>query len=335
MYKISSFALQKVGRRHTVCEDAFVCVDQIDDNTPNLSLYAVLDGHGDEKAAEFVRDNVKAYLTAAEGFDKKDYVTALRKCIRRLHDEIVDTAASKGGTTLSLALVDRKKFVGQTILAFLGDSPIFIRRRHLYQRESNVFQAFSLHDTSNPRIVSRVSAASNGNGILSPPWESRRCPPRGINVYGSIGDALYEPFIIRQFVDAAKTLRDPQQWQTVKKHLEESETMSAVARRQAALHSVNTLAFYLSDNAIPSPGDVSPIQREPDIMSIATSDIDMIVMGSDGAFPRWSFGEVMTLFKSVDYTLETALRHAAETCIAKTSSDDQTVLVCQIQVDQD
>ncbi len=331
MFKIRSIVEQQTGQRHVLSEDRFICIDILDPDFPELSLYAVLDGHGDEHAAAFVENCLPKYLKQAEGFAEKKYVTAVRDCIQRLHTELVNDALSKGGTTLSLALVDRRRSEGQTILAFLGDSPIFVRRRHVLR--DDVYLAFPLHNSSNPAVALRNCP----NQVATAPWESRR-HPRGINLFASLGDALYEPTIANLYFKRACEMKinsNDLAWikgdseQLFKSELEKSLPADSPARKHAVLHTPKTLGYYLSDRAFLL--DECPLQREPDIMSMPTCEIDIITLGSDGAFPQSCFDKIMTVIRKVaDLSSDDALPRLTKQLMPNEGRDDKTVLAITI-----
>lgn len=334
MFEITSSVAQQTGQRHLTSEDRYICNDIFDSG---LSLYAVCDGHGDALAAEFVKVNLPKYLMLADGFAEKNYVLALRNCISRLHTELVTEAHSKGGTTLSLALIDRQQG-GHTILAFLGDSPIFVRRRHIIR--DDVYLAFPLHNSSNPAIAYRNQL----DKVATPPWETKR-HSRGINLYASIGDALYEPSIANNFLYQARQLAttlqkkdntsESKDWlsddskQQLKHYLENAFPDTSPEARHARLHTSRTLSFYVSDKA--SLLEDCPLQREPDIMSIPTVDIDLISIGSDGAFPQSCFDKIMTVIRKVsDASAEDCPSRLAKRLMSNDGKDDKTVLVIAV-----
>ncbi len=335
MFKIHSCVQQRTGARHPLSEDRVICVDKLDESHPELSLYAVLDGHGDEHAAAFVQKHLPDSLKNIPAYAKGDYENAIRVCLAQLHETLITEAHSKGGTTISLALVDRRKMQGRTFLAFLGDSPIFIRRKNL---TDDVYQAFPLHNSSNPAVASR-----NNWLTTTAPWESKR-HPRGINLFGSLGDALYEPEINNTLIEHANTfvhtaLSESTQPTTahhlmnhLKQNLLKTLVVDSPVWRHAALHSDKTLAYYLSGKATEMLS--CPLQRVPDVMSFATIDLDLVVMGSDGAFPASAFDRIMGDLKKVHWTYTkqdfVTLEQFSTQLITRSNSDDKAVVMFRL-----
>ena len=322
-----------LGRRHPESEDRFICLDTLDAEHPELSLYAVLDGHGDALAAQFVQEKLPDYFRTAAGYAERDYERATRTCFARLHKELIEDAHSKGGTTISLALIDRRK-EGRTFLAFLGDSPIFLRRKNI--SNNDVYLAFPLHNSSNPAI------ARNINAIATAPWEAKR-HSRGINLYGSLGDALYEPIVNNCFFKHAQKFRDSEEMgasfdipdpvkHKFKESLLEATTVDTPAWRHATLHSAKTLSYYLTDNAMEML--ISPLQRTPDVMSFPTADLDCIAIGSDGAFPVTAFDRILTDLKRVPWTCTEQdvqkINQISTRLITRNNSDDKTLIIVKL-----
>lgn len=364
MHKLSSCIKQKLGRRHAVNEDSFIIQTCLTETTPHLSLFGVFDGHADEKASAYVAEHLVRVLVESEAFQNGHFDEAMRECIAQLHSHMIDAAVSKGGTTVSLALVDQRQ-EGQTTLAFLGDSPIFVRRKSV---RDDVYLAFPMHHSSNPAIATRICS----RGVATAPWDLKR-HPRGINLYGSIGDALYEPEVANPILRVATKLRahayaartgsedGDENKDAVRegegegegraseemgaasggeddvsilfKRFLEQELAEGPVLRNVRVQSPETLSYYLADSVKVLP--FSPLQRVPDIMSIPTAELDMILIGSDGAFPLHYLHKAMDEMYKVTWFPGTEDNEVLSDLVSKlingcVSSDDKTVVAIKI-----
>ena len=66
-------------------------------------------------------------------------------------------------------------------------------------------------------------------------------------------------------------------------------------------------------------------------MSIPTCDIDIITLGSDGAFPQSCFDKIMTVIRKVaDLSSDDALPRLTKQLMPNEGRDDKTVLAITI-----
>jgi len=96
----------------------------------SLSYFAVFDGHGGARAAEFCGEHLCGILAADRTTLRSEPVEALRRAFARLEEEWLALARAEelmDGTTAAVALLDRTR--GRCIVGNVGDSEVILGTR--------------------------------------------------------------------------------------------------------------------------------------------------------------------------------------------------------------
>jgi len=159
----------------------------------SLSYFAVFDGHGGAKAAEFCGEHLCDILAADRAALRTEPVEVLRKAFGRLEDEWLALARAEelmDGTTAAVALLDRTR--GRCIVGNVGDSEVLLGTRDSLGATS--FKALTEvhHLKRSAEEAARVTAAGGRvwNGRLGHP----KINPQvfSLSVSRAIGDLFFK-----------------------------------------------------------------------------------------------------------------------------------------------
>lgn len=109
----------KKGEYRPHQEDRYIAMDRFA-NSESSGTFAVIDGHGGIRAAEYCRENLGKMLESHEGLDKNTF-RALKEVFEKVDNEFLKIAMKKNycdGATCLLALIRNCKLT----IANLGDS---------------------------------------------------------------------------------------------------------------------------------------------------------------------------------------------------------------------
>jgi len=116
----STFGSSSIQGRRPNQEDRFHTCEQLP-GRPECAMYAVYDGHGGYRAAQFCAEHMQGYLTKSKAFKARDLVKALQGAFRECEAEFIAIAGREGlrdGTTAVVTLVEADSMT----VAHVGDS---------------------------------------------------------------------------------------------------------------------------------------------------------------------------------------------------------------------
>lgn len=159
-------------------EDRFV-VHEFDEGY----LLAIMDGHGGERVAQFIKDNLLKIFS--ETAKESSYFDRLQETFSKLS---LATRNMHSGSTLSLVFIpnDEKR----AYVAVLGDSPIVIR-----SRESEIFVSPEHNARSNPE--ERIAAEARG-AVFSEGYLWTKDMRAGSQMSRALGDLELDSFLNRE-----------------------------------------------------------------------------------------------------------------------------------------
>lgn len=115
-----TFGVSTIQGRRPNQEDRFAVVEQLP-GVNDCGFYAVYDGHGGDRAAQFASQGMHKRLVSCEAFAGNDLVAALHHAFHEVETEFLNMAGREGlrdGTTAVVALVQEDRLT----LAHVGDS---------------------------------------------------------------------------------------------------------------------------------------------------------------------------------------------------------------------
>lgn len=159
----------------------------------SFSFFAIFDGHGGARAAEFAREQLLSLLAAESAALAADPAAALSRAFEQTEERWVQLAREESlmdGTTAAVVLVDRS--TGRCIVGNVGDSEALIGSRTLdgateYQVLTEVH-----HPKRNPGEAERITSLG---GHL---WHGRLSHPKispqviSLSVSRAIGDLFFK-----------------------------------------------------------------------------------------------------------------------------------------------
>jgi len=116
----TNFGISTIQGRRPNQEDRFSVVEHLPGSN-SCGFYAVYDGHGGDRAAQFASESMHQRLTKSKAFAGKDLVAALQHAFHEVETEFLNVAGREGlrdGTTAVVALVQEDTLT----LAHVGDS---------------------------------------------------------------------------------------------------------------------------------------------------------------------------------------------------------------------
>jgi len=159
----------------------------------SLSYFAVFDGHGGARAAEFCGERLCDILAGDRRTLRTEPVEALRRAFGQLEDEWLALARSEelmDGTTAAVALLDRTR--GRCIVGNVGDSEVLLGTRDSSGATS--FRALTeVHHLK--RSESEAARISTAGGRV---WRGRLGHPKinpqvlSLSVSRAIGDLFFK-----------------------------------------------------------------------------------------------------------------------------------------------
>lgn len=187
-------------------EDRYLCIDElplVEGNCDKiLSLYAVFDGHGGCRAAEFAETKLEQILIQNEFFGK-DSIQLMKSSVIQLEENFkIEARRSHGlgyrfndGTTALLALLEEEKTTGRLTLtiANLGDSRAVLgtRRKRSIKTKALTVDHQASNRTEQDRIYRNGGYVSRDRNIGFQPPPPHNCftklrdrlNPRPLRVY--------------------------------------------------------------------------------------------------------------------------------------------------------
>lgn len=159
----------------------------------SLSYFAVFDGHGGARAAEFSGERLAELLTMDRGALLADPAEALRKAFARTEDEWHTLALEEelmDGTTAAVALIDRT--AGLCVVGNVGDSEVLLGTR---DKEGNTgFRTL----TEVHHLKRSESEAARVTAVGGRVWRGRLGHPKinpqvlSLSVSRAIGDIFFK-----------------------------------------------------------------------------------------------------------------------------------------------
>lgn len=116
----TAYGTSSIQGRRASQEDRFFACEQLP-GAPGCGFYAVYDGHGGERAAEYATGTMHERLVRTSAFKKGDLALALEQAFHEVETEFLKIATREGlrdGTTAVVALVEEEKLT----IAHVGDS---------------------------------------------------------------------------------------------------------------------------------------------------------------------------------------------------------------------
>lgn len=166
------------GWRMTM-EDAHISEPTL---TPDISLFAVFDGHGGDEVAKFCEKNFPEQLKKNAAFAKGDYRTALEETFLKMDVMLIESAAGAEGEEMSAAGCTANVVLitpTEIIVANAGDS-----RCYLFTEEN---KTVPLSEDHKPDMLQERERISKAGGYVS---NGRVCD--NLNLSRAIGDLTYK-----------------------------------------------------------------------------------------------------------------------------------------------
>ncbi|PYH42898.1 uncharacterized protein BP01DRAFT_302335 [Aspergillus saccharolyticus JOP 1030-1] len=98
--------------------------------TDQLALFAVYDGHGSSKVAKHARDNIPRYLKESHALAKGEYEEAIAEAIHKEEEQLLhefwagEDKHAQAGTTMALVILNLKR--GVLVVGNVGDSDVVL-----------------------------------------------------------------------------------------------------------------------------------------------------------------------------------------------------------------
>lgn len=168
-------------------------VDALSSPLGSLSYFAIFDGHGGARAAEFSSERLCALLAAQLDNLQEDPEGALRGAFARTEAEWLELARSEelmDGTTAAVAIVDR--LARRCIVGNVGDSEVILGTRDASGQTGHATLTEVHHLKRSPSEASRVETV--GGRV----WRGRLGHPRispqvlSLSVSRAIGDLFFK-----------------------------------------------------------------------------------------------------------------------------------------------
>jgi len=178
---------EAASRSSTITSDTPLCAES---PLGGLSYFAVFDGHGGARAAEFCGERLCGLLAAELSNEPAD---ALKRALAKLEEEWLAVARAEelmDGTTAAVALLDRA--AGRCVVANIGDSEVLLGTRE--EAGSRSFRALTeVHHVK--RSASEAQRVSAAGGRV---WRGRLGHPKispqvlSLAVSRAIGDLFFK-----------------------------------------------------------------------------------------------------------------------------------------------
>lgn len=197
------YGVHSIQNMRNEMEDAHRAVLGVEGNTDaaatedaplgNLSYFAIFDGHGGARAAEFAGERLHALLAADRPMLLADPIGALRRAFARTEEDWLMMARDNklmDGTTAAVAIVDRTG--GRCVVGNVGDSEVLLGTRD--ESGQTAFQTLTEvhHLKRSDSEAARITAA--GGRI----WRGRLGHPKispqvlSLSVSRAIGDLFFK-----------------------------------------------------------------------------------------------------------------------------------------------
>mmetsp|Transcript_116075 Transcript_116075/g.328978 ORF Transcript_116075/g.328978 Transcript_116075/m.328978 type:complete len:443 (+) Transcript_116075:130-1458(+) len=169
--------------------------DAVPEDVPlgNLSYFAIFDGHGGARAAEFAGERLYSLLAADRPALLADTIGALRRAFAQTEEDWLATARENklmDGTTAAVAIVDRAN--GRCVVGNVGDSEVLLGTRDESGRTG--FQTLTeVHHLK--RSDSEAQRITDAGGRI---WRGRLGHPKispqvlSLSVSRAIGDLFFK-----------------------------------------------------------------------------------------------------------------------------------------------